>query len=115
MGLCGLRGGPGRFLNRVYYYSEADDRLVLVAGRDSPSPDSSFAGRSQHFMESFNGSLIVFAGLGGTGFTDDAWASADGVNWTQLTTALPFGSHTDIQGRSAVYNGTLFFCGREDR
>ena len=108
-GTVWFTGGPNRFLNQVYYYSEADDRLVLVAGRDSPSPDSSFAGRSQHFMESFNGSLIVFAGLGGTGFTNDAWASADGVNWTQLTTTLPFASVIETGGRSAVYNGTLFF------
>jgi len=73
---------------------------------------AAFSGRFGHSAFAFNGKMWVIGGgvgSGSVGGGNDIWSSADGVNWTQMTNAAPFGSRFD--STVTEFNNSLWLIG----
>jgi hypothetical protein len=84
----------------------ATDTTTVYAGLlwMSVSPPKELLGRNGHSLLSFNNELYLIGGN-----RSDAWSSSDGINWTMLTDAAPFGrifGHTTV-----VFNNRLWVFG----
>ncbi len=70
----------------------------------SISPPKELLGRNGHSLVSFNDELLIVGGN-----RSDVWSSTDGISWTLLTDAAPFGK---LFGHStAVFNNRLWIVG----
>jgi hypothetical protein len=70
----------------------------------SISPPKELLGRNGHSLVAFNNDLLIIGGN-----RSDVWSSTDGISWTLITDAAPFGKlfgHT-----TTVFNNALWIVG----
>ena len=108
--LVGGTDGSG-YLNDVWRSMNGKDWVSLTVSR-------AFAGRQDHRMASFGGSLWVVGGHvrvnGRDEYFDDVWQSVDGINWVSVSVAgdgFPARSGHQL----VAYDGNLWVIGGVDR
>lgn len=70
----------------------------------SVTPPKELLGRNGHSLVAFNNDLLIVGGN-----RNDVWSSADGISWTLITDAAPFGK---IFGHTTVmFNNRLWIVG----
>ena len=70
----------------------------------SVSPPKELLGRNGHSLVAFNNELLIIGGN-----RNDVWSSTDGISWTLITDAAPFGK---LFGHAAVvFNNKLWIIG----
>jgi hypothetical protein len=116
--------GPTNGQGTAYYagslYAMGSNVLYRLTGSLNGSADGTawtsstsapWKARVAHKTIVFNGQIFILGGLNSTGafYLNDVWASADGVNWTQVATAAPWAGRRDFG--AVVLGNTLYIMG----
>lgn len=97
----GATNGQGMVYHQAGLYAMGSNVLYRLNGSANGSADGTTWGvsttatwreRQGHACVEFNGQIFILGGLNTVApyYLNDVWASVDGVNWTQLTSAAPW-------------------------
>lgn len=116
----GATNGQGTAFFAGSLYAMGSNVLYRLTGSANGSADGTawtastsapWQGRTDHQAIVFNGQILIMGGVvgGATAVANDVWASADGVNWQQLTAAAPWAARKNFA--SVVIGNTLYIMG----
>lgn len=117
-------GGATNAQGAVYFqsgiYAMGSNVLYRLTGSANGSADGTawtsstagtFIGRTKFACVVFQDQIFVLGGenAGGFALLNDVWSSTDGLNWTQVVSAAPWGKRSSHQ--VVVLNDTLYLLG----
>lgn len=102
-----LIGGnnSGTLKNDVWSSSNGSTWTNVLAYNSVPGANQ-FSPREDFGAVVFNNLMWVVGGYDGTNVLNDVWSSPDGINWTQVLAAAPFGVRCEFPLVS--FNGSMF-------
>lgn len=112
-GTAGVGQGITNYQSNLY--SISGDTLNALGSSTSftavlATNTASFSPRIGPMVAGFNGYLYVMGGSNSSGTAlNDVWKSADGVNWSQVTSSAPWAARA--KGQAIVFNNTLYIMG----
>jgi len=113
-GTVGVGQGITNYQNHIY--SISGDTFNVLTGSSAAftalqaTPTAAFGKRVGPITVGFNGFLYVMGGINSSGTAlNDVWKSADGINWTLVTSSAPWSARS--KGQAIVLNNTLYLMG----
>lgn len=112
--------GQGLTFFQGSLYAVANNTLWRVSGNANATADGTawaastsgpFTGRDRFGCIVFQNQIFVIGGenTAGLAFLNDVWSSVDGINWTQVASAAPWGARTEFD--LAILGDTLYLMG----